>query len=65
MKLLKRALDGEYVTFGVFALYNDDALETAVRSVVNLILSVPFHEILVSFINSINSVFNNIKIVFF
>jgi len=48
MKLLKRSLGGQYVVFGVFALYNDEALGTAVRSVINLILSVPFHEILVS-----------------
>ena len=44
--ILSRALDGNYVNFGVFALYGDPALESAARSQLLLLLSVPPSELL-------------------
>jgi len=45
--VLARALDGGYVNFGVFALYNDKALESASNEVLGLLLSVPPEELFV------------------
>jgi exportin-7 len=41
MQIMARALSGEYVNFGVFELYNDKALSSALNTVVKLMLSVP------------------------
>ena len=41
MQIMARSLAGEYVNFGVFELYNDKALSSALTTVVKLMLSVP------------------------
>ena len=46
--MLKAALCGSYVNFGVFRLYGDDALDNALNSFVKLLLSIPQSDLLVS-----------------
>jgi len=46
MVLLTRALLGNYVNFGVFALYGDPALVNALQMVLQLVLSIPFPEMI-------------------
>ncbi|XP_076033625.1 ran-binding protein 16 isoform X1 [Oratosquilla oratoria] len=45
--MLKAALCGNYVNFGVFRLYGDDALDTALHTFVKLLLSIPQSDLLV------------------
>lgn len=45
--MLKAALCGNYVNFGVFRLYGDDALDNALNSFVKLLLSIPQSDLLV------------------
>ena len=51
--MLKAALCGSYVNFGVFRLYGDDALDNALNSFVKLLLSIPQSDLLVSFRNTV------------
>ena len=46
--MLRAALGGNYVNFGVFRLYGDDALDSALRTFVKLLLSIPLTDLLVS-----------------
>ena len=46
--MLKAALSGGYVNFGVFNLYGDEALNNALNMFVKLLYSVPRNDILVS-----------------
>ncbi|TYZ58875.1 hypothetical protein PybrP1_005973, partial [[Pythium] brassicae (nom. inval.)] len=46
--ILYRALGGNYVNFGVFKLYNDQSLDSALEVALQLVLSIP-HEDLMSF----------------
>lgn len=46
--MLKAALSGNYVNFGVFRLYGDDALDNALSTFVKLLLSVSQNDLLVS-----------------
>lgn len=46
--MLKAALSGGYVNFGVFSLYGDDALNNALNMFVKLAYSIPRKDILVS-----------------
>ena len=46
--MLKAALCGSYVNFGVFRLYGDDALDNALNCFVKLLLSIPQSDLLVS-----------------
>lgn len=46
--ILKAALCGNYVNFGVFRLYGDDALDSALHTFVKLLLSIPQSDLLVS-----------------
>lgn len=48
--MLKAALCGSYVNFGVFRLYGDEALDNALNIFVKLLLSIPQSDLLVSFI---------------
>lgn len=50
--MLKAALSGSYVNFGVFRLYGDDALENALQTFIKLLLSIPHSDLLVSPIGS-------------
>ena len=45
--MLKAALCGGYVNFGVFSLYGDDALEKALKTFVELLSSIPHNNLLV------------------
>jgi hypothetical protein len=45
--MLKAALSGNYVNFGVFRLYGDGALENALETFVKLLLSIPQNDLLV------------------
>ena len=45
--MLKAALCGGYVNFGVFSLYGDDALEKALKTFVELLSSIPHSNLLV------------------
>ena len=56
--MLKAALCGSYVNFGVFRLYGDDALDNALNSFVKLLLSIPQSDLLVS-------IFHEKKIIFY
>jgi len=47
--MLKAALSGNYVNFGVFRLYGDSALDDALGIFVKLLLSVTQNDLLVSF----------------
>ncbi|XP_066147042.1 exportin-7 isoform X1 [Euwallacea fornicatus] len=44
--MLKAALCGSYVNFGVFRLYGDEALDNALNVFVKLLLSIPQHDLL-------------------
>ncbi|KAE8744901.1 hypothetical protein FOCC_FOCC008466 [Frankliniella occidentalis] len=44
--MLKAALCGSYVNFGVFRLYNDEALDDALKTFVKLLLSIPHTDLL-------------------
>jgi len=44
--MLKSALCGNYVNFGAFRLYGDEALDNALRTFVKLLLSVPHSDLL-------------------
>lgn len=46
--ILKLALSGSYVNFGVFELYGDNALNDALNIAIKLILSISISDILVS-----------------
>lgn len=46
--MLKAALAGNYVNFGVFHLYGDNALDDCLAMFVKLLLSVPQSDLLVS-----------------
>ena len=45
--MLKEALCGGYVNFGVFRLYGDDALDKALNMFVKLLMSIPLKTLLV------------------
>lgn len=45
--MLKAALCGNYVNFGVFRLYGDDALDKALSMFVKLLISIPLKNLLV------------------
>lgn len=47
MTLLTRALSGNYVNFGVFALYGDRALSDCLEVTIKLCLSIPPDQIMV------------------
>lgn len=47
LTLFSRALDGNYVNFGVFALYGDTALSTAFETVLKLMLSLSQEDVMV------------------
>ena len=46
--MLKAALCGNYVNFGVFRLYGDDALDEALKMFVKLLISIELKNLLVS-----------------
>lgn len=46
--MLKAALSGNYVNFGVFRLYGDSALDDALGIFVKLLLSITQNDLLVS-----------------
>lgn len=46
--MLKAALCGSYVNFGVFRLYGDETLDNALNTFVKLLLSIPQSDLLVS-----------------
>ena len=48
--MLKAALCGSYVNFGVFRLYGDEALDNALNTFVKLLLSIPQSDLLVSYL---------------
>lgn len=48
--MLKAALCGSYVNFGVFRLYGDEALDNALNIFVKLLLSIPQSDLLVSMV---------------
>lgn len=52
LNVLTRALCGSYVNFGVFELYNDPALTNALTVALQLALSIPLPELMVSFTSS-------------
>ncbi len=45
--MLKEALCGNYVNFGVFRLYGDDALDKALNMFIKLLFSIPLKTLLV------------------
>lgn len=47
--MLKAVLSGNYVNFGVFRLYGDDALDNALQTFIKLLLSIPHSDLLVCF----------------
>jgi exportin-7 len=47
MQMISRALEGNYVNFGVFALYGDKALDDALDIAIKLILSIPKSDLMV------------------
>lgn len=49
--MLKAVLSGNYVNFGVFRLYGDDALDNALQTFIKLLLSIPHSDLLVKIIS--------------
>ena len=58
--MLKAALCGNYVNFGVFQLYGDDALENALKTFIKLLLCIPRNGLLVSIVINSSGVFSYI-----
>lgn len=50
--MLKAVLSGNYVNFGVFRLYGDDALDNALQTFIKLLLSIPHSDLLVCWCHS-------------
>ncbi len=50
--MLKAALCGNYVNFGVFRLYGDETLENALKTFIKLLLCIPRNGLLVTFFAS-------------
>ena len=48
--MLKAALCGNYVNFGVFRLYGDDALDEALKMFVKLLISIELKNLLASLV---------------
>lgn len=46
--MLKAALCGNYVNFGVFRLYGDQALDNVLNTFIKLLLSIPQSDLLVN-----------------
>ena len=46
-KMLKEALCGNYINFGVFRIYGDDALDKALNMFIKLLVSIPLKTLLV------------------
>lgn len=46
--MLKAALCGNYVNFGVFRLYGDEALDNVLNCFVKLLLSIPLSDLMAS-----------------
>ena len=46
--MLKATLAGNYVNFGVFRLYGDDALENVLQTFIKLLSSIPQNDLLVN-----------------
>lgn len=61
--ILYRALGGNYVNFGVFKLYNDQSLDSALEVALQLVLSIP-HEDLMNFPKVKNAYFFFLEILF-
>lgn len=57
--MLKAALCGSYVNFGVFRLYGDEALDNALNTFVKLLLSIPQSDLLVS-VDSVTCIYKSI-----
>ena len=53
--MLKAALCGNYVNFGVFRLYGDEALDSALHTFVKLLLSIPQEDLMVG-VNNNNTI---------
>ena len=47
--MLKAALAGNYINFGVMQLYGDDALNDALAMFVKIVMSIPQQDLLVRF----------------
>ena len=45
--MLKAALSGNYVNFGVFRLYGDEALDSALGTFIKMLLSISQNDLLV------------------
>lgn len=60
--MLKAALCGNYVNFGVFKLYGDDTLENALNIFVKLLLSIPLSDLMVSYLKLIMFYIKNLKL---
>ena len=58
--MLKAALNGSYVNFGVFRLYGDEALDNALNTFVKLLLSIPQSDLLVSKLTREFNYFSNL-----
>ena len=49
--MLKAALCGSYVNFGVFRLYGDDCLDNSLKMFITLLLSISKTDLLVSILS--------------
>lgn len=63
MDTLNHALSGNYVNFGVFTLYNDNALQNALDVSLQLCLSIPLDDVL-SFVKLSKAYFSFLEILF-
>jgi exportin-7 len=54
--MLKAALCGNYVNFGVFRLYGDDALDDVLNMFVKLLLSVSQRDLMVRYSPVVNHI---------
>ena len=45
--MLARSLNGSYVNFGVFELYNDPALDTALQAAIQMSMAIPCKDVMV------------------
>lgn len=63
-QMLKAILSGNYVNFGVFKLYGDDALDNVLNMTAKLILSISHDDILVGLLRNTLKRFNIIGVIY-
>lgn len=63
LQILQRSLNGNYINFGVFALYNDPALKKAFDNVLTLVMSEPL-DVYIAYAKVAKEFFNFLRVLY-